>query len=426
MDTESKDALVDENASIFLHSHAEVDQDLSYLTTFEDEVTRLQHYLPECNMDCFDGTVGFETFNSLKGFNVDSFPCAFDYDHINFDSDALDLYLAQEAEETKGDSNTLPATNKKVLGDFRIDSACKGTFCAEPADEASNSSYGSCEKTCLGNVALKSQSSHFQKRECHSEISSMYPSMEIALESASDRAPLLLDKMRTQDLRQVFSRIFGWETSVMDKQWLKRRIVFGLQNRGELVDSLNLLEFDKTSNADEEKAVVLLNTALSGSACNSTDILDNQLNSREKHVKRARLAGCNSLKSVSSPLREVGFCSVSESNTAEALVTQKQTRRPTRICTKGLQEQNSRYHHRKCGASYKNARDDFLNVKTHKHHCRRGTGTGQLNCQEESLKGTSSCTEVPLGLAVQIGESTKKSHLVNILDAILLLCKSAG
>ncbi|XP_058004203.1 uncharacterized protein LOC110661892 isoform X3 [Hevea brasiliensis] len=394
-----------------------VDQDLSYLTTFEDEVTRLQQYLPEYKMDCFDGTIGFETFNSLKGFSIESFSCAFDYDHINFDGDALDLYLAQEGEETKveGNSNRLQVTNKKVLlGDFRTDSACKETLGAEPADEAPNLSCGSCEKTSLGNVALKSHSPHFQERDCHAEISNLSSSSETVLESARDRDSLLLDKMTAQDLCQVFSRIFGCETSVKDKQWLKHRIAVGLQNRGELVDSLNLLESGETSKADEEKAVVLLNAALSGSASDLTDTLENQLISREKHVKRMRLASCNSLKSVSSPVREVGFCSVNKSNTADALVTQKQTHWPTGICTKGLQEQNSRYHHRKCRASYKNARDEFLNVKIQKQHCQKGIGTAQLSCQEESLKG--SCVQVPLDLPVQIGESTKDNHLVNDFD----------
>ncbi|XP_012064768.1 uncharacterized protein LOC105628060 isoform X2 [Jatropha curcas] len=391
MDPETKIAPVDESPNMFLYSHSEVDQDLSYLSAFEDEVTRLQHYLPECSMDCLDGTVDFETFNSLKGFNIGSFSCAFKYDQIKFDGDALELYFAQEGEETKGNSKRMLVTNEKtVIGDFSLHSTCEETILnTEPVDEVPNLNYSSWEKSCLGGVDLESNSPHFKERDCHAEMSDLSSS-------------------------RVFSRIFGCETLVMDKQWLKHCIVFGLQNQGELIDGLDHLECGTTSKVNEGKAVHLTCTALSGIAPDSTEILGAQLMSAEKHVKREKLTGCNSLESMSSPVRDVGFCSLGESNPVDVIVTRQQTHRPTRTCTKRLEQQDSRYQHLNIGAFYKNRRDEFLHVRSHKQHHEKGSGTSQMICQEECLRGSS--VQVPLELSVQIGHLTKSTSLVDDFD----------
>ncbi|XP_025014930.2 uncharacterized protein LOC8264869 isoform X2 [Ricinus communis] len=413
IDTEPERLSIDESASMFLYSHAEVDQDLCYFTTFEDEVTGLQHYLPECDGDCFNCPVGFEAFNSLGGFSIESFSCAIEYDQIKFDGDALDLYLAHE-EKTKEDNNRMQGTDKKVpLGDFSLLSTCQESVLgAEAAVTDSNLNCNAREDSCLENVPLESHSSCSRKGERDIELVDA-SSRAMVFECPCDKNSLLLDKMTAQDLRQVFSGMFGRETSVLDRQWLKRHILFGLQNQGEIVNGLNLLDCGKTSKADEGETVILSSKSSSRSAPDSTDISDDQF-IEKNHVKREKFYGCNSLESASSPVREIKFASVDETNIANILVTRKRTYRPTRIWTKGLQEQKSRYHSRKWGASTKNARKDSLLARSHKQHHQKGIGVAHLVFQKESLEG--SCIPVPFDLRVQEGQSMKNTSLVNDFD----------
>ncbi|EEF32959.1 conserved hypothetical protein [Ricinus communis] len=309
------------------------------------------------------------------------------------------------------DNNRMQGTDKKVpLGDFSLLSTC-----AEAAVTDSNLNCNAREDSCLENVPLESHSSCSQKGERDIELVDA-SSRAMVFECPCDKNSLLLDKMTAQDLRQVFSGMFGRETSVLDKQWLKRHILFGLQNQGEIVNGLNLLDCGKTSKADEGETVILSSKSSSRSAPDSTDISDDQF-IEKNHVKREKFYGCNSLESASSPVREIKFASVDETNIANILVTRKRTYRPTRIWTKGLQEQKSRYHSRKWGASTKNARKDSLLARSHKQHHQKGIGVAHLVFQKESLEG--SCIPVPFDLRVQEGQSMKNTSLVGFYLEVL-------
>ncbi|CAK7332269.1 unnamed protein product [Dovyalis caffra] len=271
---------------------------------------------------------------------------------------------------------------------------------AEPGDAVSTLNYGAHEESCLGNVALESHSPHLQERDRGAENSYLSSDRVKVIESSCHKSAMLLDQMTVQELCKVFCRIFGHETSVIDKQWLIHHIPCGMQSHCKLVNGLNMFESLNTSKVSGEKPIVLSPRASSGTAPDSfKDILDSQHTSGDKHVKKEKLASCNSLKMLPSLVGEVGCCSMGKTNAEEVLVTQRTMNKPTRSFTQAARLQTSRYSYRKYGPSDRNLRGKFLDVRSHKKYHQKGPGATQIVCQEESLKASS--LQVSSGLPLQ-------------------------
>lgn len=66
--------------------------------------------------------------------------------------------------------------------------------------------------------------------QCGSKIVELSTSSKLVSEAKCDKNSSLLDKMTTDELHLAFRKVFCRETIVMDREWLKNRILFGLQN----------------------------------------------------------------------------------------------------------------------------------------------------------------------------------------------------
>ena len=276
---------------------------------------------------------------------------------------------------------------------------------AKPADEVGILDHGPCKVSCLGNVDLDSYSPDFYKRDSAAEISDMSSAIVPALESTHNQNSTVLDQMTVQELHEVFNSMFGRETLVTDKQWLKRRILFGLQNQVELDNGLNVIKCGTTSCTNGGKTVHSPNSYLSGSASGSINgVLGDKTMSVDWHVERKKFAVLDALKTSSSEVSQVEFCSLDEGD--KELVTQKRLRKPPKRYIEESLADKSRYCKRKSGDSgvpYKTSTDKFLSARSRKRLYPKGFGAEPLVCQDKSFEG--SCIQVPFGLPVEEGHT---------------------
>lgn len=199
---------------------------------------------------------------------------------------------------------------------------------------------------------------------------------------------LMLDEMTVEELHEAFKSMFGRETLVTDKQWLKRRVIFGLRNQVTSDNHLNHIKCGTTSYKTEDKTLYLSSSDSSRSATSSIKcVLGDETMSLDWHVESKGLAGLNaSSQTTSIELSEMEFCS--HDGGEKALVTQKRLRKPPKRYIEESLGANSKYCKGKSGA-----------VRPRK--CLKEFGTSQLACEDKPFKG--SCIQVPFGLPIDEG-----------------------
>lgn len=93
------------------------------------------------------------------------------------------------------------------------------------AEKHSHLDYGHCEGDNLRNLCSEGFSPGLSEREMSPAGMRSLSTAAVPLpESNYGQSTFLLDNMSIRELHEAFRSTFGRETSVKDKQWLKRRI----------------------------------------------------------------------------------------------------------------------------------------------------------------------------------------------------------
>eukprot|EP01018_Ginkgo_biloba_P007436 Gb_31297 [translate_table: standard] len=120
---------------------------------------------------------------------------------------------------------------------------------------------GSSEEHAMQDANLTSPDS--RKKIKAGKDSDGSPPPQAAVMLNSDLSPvkgeMCLDNLSIRELHEAFRRTFGRETSVKDKQWLKRRISMGFSNTREVTNSNVVLE-NKTSGIKKQERDYSLGT----------------------------------------------------------------------------------------------------------------------------------------------------------------------
>ncbi|XP_057955488.1 uncharacterized protein LOC131149236 isoform X2 [Malania oleifera] len=278
---------------------------------------------------------------------------------------------------------------------------------AETSDRVNSLDYSPYEESCLGNLGSRGHFPAFKRGECGAEASELSMGNIPWLESTCSQNLPLLDKKAIHELNENFRNKFDQESSVTEKQWLKYHSTFGLGNLGELDNGMSLLESGSTSAENEGKTFFSCSNEFSRRPSSLfTGVSSSNDLPIDLHMKRERLACCDSLKNSSSDVRKVEYGALDSGG--KGVLTQKRLRKPTRRYIEESLEQKGRY--KKCGRSYKCSGDKFLRVRFRKQHCPKGSGETPLVCQNESFTG--GCIQVPFGPPVEKGSPKRHSSFL--------------
>ncbi|KAK3220363.1 hypothetical protein Dsin_014333 [Dipteronia sinensis] len=174
------------------------------------------------------------------------------------------------------------------------------------------------------------------------------------------KGEICLDNLSIKELHETFKATFGRETTVKDKQWLKRRIAMGLTNSCDVSTSSFVIKDNKLVNKDKEEnhnnlgsdsakapAVRTVNDNCKDSPINCSDQMEN-------------------LQAVSG--ERLRNSSIDDDFGAEDLNTEeraaKRVRKPTRRYIEELSEVESKEHSGKSVASTKNSGLRQISIKS--------------------------------------------------------------
>ncbi|XP_010262885.1 PREDICTED: uncharacterized protein LOC104601289 [Nelumbo nucifera] len=389
-----------------------VDGDGSYLPTTEDEL-EVQHLLAEPRNDkvLVDNILCYNSGSSEKCLTIEDFPCAVDYDHMKTSSGMLHANSSEgEREESKfefldgmfhgigeGDLH-VPNGLSTSCDDYLLDT--------EYAERVPDLDYGSCEGSHVGNLRLESQPSCLSGKNSITQMPDLTETIPV-LESTSDQSEFLLDKMTIYDLQEAFRTTFGRETSVKDKQWLKRRISFGLQNLVEFGDVSDLLESGIPNGNEGDMIFTSSNDSSGRMQSLFTNVLGNVAKPVSQDVEReSMVAGEDLITGSSDAGKTFGVLDLGDGE--GVLVAPKRLRKPTRRYIEESSDLKSRYSSGRVETPT-SSRDKILRVKSHSQHNRKGLGTVPLVSRQDYLGGTG--IQVPFGLRVRKGRPKKNTFL---------------
>ncbi|XP_059659435.1 uncharacterized protein LOC132306172 isoform X2 [Cornus florida] len=371
---------------------ARMQVDGPFFLASEDDVIGVEHLLaePKCN-DLGGSFLGFDTSSTQNCFDIEELS-ALECAYIKIESDVRKQPLRMHR---YAGLQAYPGRERKRNTEF--------------ADEAWDPSCIPSEESYVGKLDLENQSAASGGRDCGAEMSELSTTSIPVLEDNWDQNFFLLDKMTINELNGAFRKIFGCETSNTDKQWLKGRILFGLQNLVEMDGGLSLLECHVNSNENEGKMILKArNACFIRTSSPFTSVFNFKTKPRVQNVKRGRPASCDSSNTFSSEISKDMLGSPDLGGKQNMLVTKKRLRKPTRRYIEESVEQNSRYQRRKCGISDTSSEDKILQIGSHTQNSRKVYGATPLICWEESFKGA--CIQVPFGIPVQKGRSKKKGR----------------
>lgn len=274
-------------------------------------------------------------------------------------------------------------------GNYYLPTLSLGT---EYMDDASNIICFPSEVSHLqGTLALQSELTVLDGRAC---------STAAATESTACQNSVSLDHMTVRELQDAFHSMFGRETVVIDKQWLKRRILFGLHNN-ELDRPLDFMCYGSISHEKEDKSTVASGTESSENAPNSPKwMLDGGFKMDEK-IKGSNSDSQTNYSSGASE-SDVTFHG-KEENEVGVLVTGKRVHKPPRRYIEESSEFKSRSHPRRSCVSVKSPKSKFVEAKIHKQREEEVNETDRSGHQVGSFDGA--CIQVPFGLPVEDGQA---------------------
>ncbi|KAG9441761.1 hypothetical protein H6P81_017615 [Aristolochia fimbriata] len=238
MGAQEDNSMISDKEDKLTYKCVRVDGEGSFVAASEDNVLEVEHLLavPDDEKILMDDILCFESKDSELLIR-DDVPCSDDCYQLNTDFGALDCNIMQdERQEPKFDflDSILQGLNEDSFHDTP-------GFSSECADYLLG--------TGNGNLYTGELSACFSLKDVGA--TGMLDSSE-AVVSIPSQYDTVLDKMTIGELHEAFQKAFGQETSVKDKQWLKRHVLFGLQNCMELENVSSLLDNGPSSHENED------------------------------------------------------------------------------------------------------------------------------------------------------------------------------
>ncbi|EXC22894.1 Telomere repeat-binding protein 4 [Morus notabilis] len=369
----------------------EVDADMPIFPASEDEPVVLEHFLvePPCKEDWVSGLLDLDAFQIEKSFNIEDISSTFDYDQIKLDTDAVHTMLP------KGEEKSLEFPSEASQG-INFGGSEENHFDTKHADKAVKSDDGSCNKSsCLGNVGLENQSQSVHKTGSDEEMVKLSSTSMPVLNYTYNHHPSLLDQAAAKELDEAFKNISGHETLLIDKNWPNKNNLYGLENYAQLETSLNLMKFEEISTESEDKTIFLsIVDYCASSTIPVTGPLNSESISGQQQMKRKRVDGCESIKTSTSDVSKIEFCS-DEGYRAEPLVSPKRSRKPPRRYIEESLEYESKSNNKKCGIG-KRSKDRILYDRYPKY---KWQNAEHMVYEDDSFNG--GCIQVPFGLPME-------------------------
>lgn len=157
-------------------------------------------------------------------------------------------------------------------------------------------------------------------------------------ESKSEQNVSFLDNMNIDELHEVFRSTFGRDTFIDDREWLKRRIMFGLQSTKEMDTSSSITESRSSSNEHDDNSIFCINCDMPPKRLNYGSL--SEMNNSEKALPEDH-------GKEGSTDEKTGMISASDFDTVKSLdlgvkdgelTSKKRLRKPTRRYIEELSE----------------------------------------------------------------------------------------
>ncbi|KAG4937880.1 hypothetical protein AAZX31_16G005500 [Glycine max] len=179
--------------------------------------------------------------------------------------------------------------------------------------------------------------------ESGSSASAVYSNLKSDI-SMSD-GEICLDKLSIRELHELFKVTFGRETTVKDKQWLKRRIAMSLTNSCDVSATTFIIKDNKIVRKFEEDSSGNMNA---GSLISSENMTEEDVNFKDSSAVDA--CGIDDNQVVSETRSENGL---EYENYQTGQRAAKRIRRPTKRYIEELSENESREHNPRLSISNK-------------------------------------------------------------------------
>lgn len=203
-------------------------------------------------------------------------------------------------------------------------------------------------------------------------------------ELRNDKNSAIFDQMTVQELQETFRVMFGRETMVADKYWLKRHLLFGIQNNNDLEENLSLVKCCMAPDENEGK-----------NPQSSTCIQDGGSLVDEKPKE--------SLTTFCSEYAETGTSSQEKGDGGLLIMGKRLHRPPRRYIEESLEPKSRSSSRRRCGTYHKAPKVKVLGVKpprqVPKQLSQKCNGAVIALHEVEPFNGA--CIQVPFGLPVE-------------------------
>ncbi|KAK1289214.1 hypothetical protein QJS10_CPB18g01669 [Acorus calamus] len=244
-------------------------------------------------------------------------------------------------------------------------------------------------QSVLGNIGSEFHSLNFSERESNAEvedISDLSNAITQLPSSTSDQSALFLDNMSIRELHDSFKSTFGRETSVKDKQWLKRHIYSGLKNLAGLGKSSSLLEsgFSSIEN-DVDMFASSCNHSFERAYSPPTNISDENTQLFGGIGGKGTHPGTDVLENSIFEVEKIGFELLNGRNTENTFTPRKRSRKPTRRYIEESWDVNSRTCDGRLGTSSANSRNKLFRIGVHNQYQWKGLDQLSLSVQRALL-----------------------------------------
>ncbi|KAK1315039.1 hypothetical protein QJS10_CPA06g00230 [Acorus calamus] len=364
----------------------------SFFVAPEDEVIEVENLLAEPqNGKGFDDLY-LDSGHFDKCMEVEDFPGSADYYQTNTGCGLMDSNITQDV---KYESNEFLDSMLQEIhdeSDLHITSDVSGDcvdYLLDAGHMEKDSQLNYSSQSVLGNIGSEFHSLNFNERESNAEVEDISDLSNAIIQlpaSTSDQSALFLDNLSIRELHDAFKSTFGRETSVKDKQWLKRRIYSGLKNLAGLGKSSSLLEsgFSSIEN-DVDMISSSCNHSFERAYSPPTNISDENTQLFGGIGGKGTHPGTDVLENSIFEVEKIGFELLNGRNTENTFTPRKRSRKPTRRYIEESWDVNSRTCDGRLGTSSANSRNKLFRIGVHNQYQWKGFGSAQFVCAKGSV-----------------------------------------
>ncbi|XP_019705208.1 uncharacterized protein [Elaeis guineensis] len=409
-----KDKLVEPGVGVdqLTFKLVQVEGDGTFIPSLEDDAMEVEHLLadPQSEKDLIVDVMHLNSENTNTFLDNEDFPCEAGCcspkkDFGVLDSD--DAHVVKQEPKYEYVENMMHGIEEEGILHlpYNLSSVCPDLLDIG-FPESSEMDYASENISFMRNFGSECQTLSIERDDDAGEMLHL-PNAIIPYESTSDCATSFLDNMSADELHDAFRSMFGRDTCVTDKQWLKHRILFGLQNHTEVGSASSLLECGLSSIENDDNMIWIPKNVPEGICIPLTNIFGSSTlvvgtgAGKEGH-------SCEDVPVANiSKVGKAGFEPLNLEERPSALTASKRLRKPTRRYIEETSEMISRGCNERAkgpidGGPIVSSRDKLNHVKTDN----RG---GQVVYQEYSPR---SGIQVPNDLQFRRGRPKKNSTLM--------------